>query len=55
MEILLIGAVAFMTALILSAWQMTFARWFPVEGINGEFLVDYKTMMRTEDLITSRF
>ena len=35
-----------MTALILSAWLMTFARWFPIEGIDGKFLVDYKTMIR---------
>jgi hypothetical protein len=46
MEVLLIGAVACMTALILSAWLMTFARWFPIEGIDGKFLVDYKTMIR---------
>ncbi len=46
MEILLIGAAACMTALILSAWLMTFARWFPIEGIEGKFLVDYKTMIR---------
>ncbi len=46
MEILLIGAVACMTALILSAWLMTFARWFPIEGIDEKFLVDYKTMIR---------
>jgi len=45
-EILLIGAVAMITALILSAWLMTFARWFPINGIDGEFLVDYKTMIR---------
>lgn len=46
MEVLLIGAVACMAALILSAWLMTFARWFPIEGIDGKFLVDYKTMIR---------
>ena len=46
MEILLIGAVACMAALILSAWLMTFARWFPIEGIDEKFLVDYKTMIR---------
>lgn len=46
MEILLIGAAACSTALILSAWLMTFARWFPIEGIDGKFLVDYKTMIR---------
>ncbi len=45
-EVLLIGAVACMTALILSAWLMTFARWFPIEGIDSKFLVDYKTMIR---------
>lgn len=46
MSVLLIGAVACITALILSAWLMTFARWFVVEGIDGKFLVDYKTMIR---------
>lgn len=46
MEPLLIGAVACITALILSAWLMTFARWFPIKGIDGGFLVDYKTMIR---------
>lgn len=46
MEILLVGAVAMMAALILSAWLMTFARWFPIAGIDGTFLVDYKTMIR---------
>ncbi|GAB4293903.1 MAG: hypothetical protein Kow0083_06980 [Methylophaga sp.] len=46
MNVLLIGAVAMIAALILSAWLMTFARWFPIRGIDGDFLVDYKTMIR---------
>lgn len=46
MNILLIGAVLMVIALLLSAWLMTFARWFPIDGIDGEFLVDYKTMIR---------
>ena len=46
MGILLIGAAACCTALILSAWLMTFARWFPIDGIDGKFLIDYKTMIR---------
>lgn len=46
MNALLFGAVACMAALIASAWLMTFARWFPIEGIEGKFLVDYKTMIR---------
>lgn len=46
MDVLLIGATACMFALIASAWLMTFARWFPIEGIDGKFLVDYKTMIR---------
>lgn len=46
MAALLVGAVACIIALILSAWLMTFARWFPIEGIDGKFLVDYKTMIR---------
>lgn len=46
MEILLIGAAVMVAALILSAWLMTFARWFPIPGIDGKFLVDFKTMIR---------
>jgi hypothetical protein len=46
MEILLIGAVLMIAAVLASAWLMTFARWFPVKGIDGDFLVDYKTMVR---------
>jgi hypothetical protein len=46
MEVLLIGAVACVTALIVSAWLMTFARWFPIPGVDGGFLIDYKTMIR---------
>ena len=46
MEVLLIGAVAMMAALLASAWLMTFARWFPIAGIDGKFLVDYTTMIR---------
>jgi len=46
MEILLIGAVLMIAAVLASAWLMTFARWFPVKGVDGDFLVDYKTMIR---------
>lgn len=46
MQALLIGASLCITALILSAWLMTFARWFPIKGIDGDFLIDYKTMIR---------
>lgn len=45
MEILLVGAVACMTALIVSAWVMTFAKWFPIKGLD-EKIPDYKTMIR---------
>lgn len=45
MEILLMGAVAMMAALILSAWLMTFAKWFPLPGVDA-FVIDYKTMIR---------
>lgn len=45
MEVLLIGAVACITALITSAWLMTFAKWFPIKGMD-EFVVDYKTLIR---------
>lgn len=46
MEILLIGAVLMIFAVLLSAWLMTFARWFPINGIDGKFLTDYKTLIR---------
>lgn len=46
MEILLIGAVIMIFAVLASAWLMTFARWFPIPGIDGGFLKDYKTMIR---------
>lgn len=45
MEILLLGAVAMITMLISTAWLMTFAKWFPLPGVD-EFVVDYKTMIR---------
>ncbi|MBM3350635.1 MAG: hypothetical protein FJY53_02385 [Betaproteobacteria bacterium] len=45
MEVLLVGAAACITALIGSAWLMTFAKWFPIKGVD-EFLIDYKTMIR---------
>jgi hypothetical protein len=44
MDILLVGASACMGALILSAWIMTFARWYPIPGLDGKF--DYATMIR---------
>lgn len=46
MNILLIGAVIMIFAVLASAWLMTFARWFPIPGIDGGFLKDYKTMIR---------
>ncbi|WP_072374621.1 hypothetical protein [Hyphomicrobium sp. NDB2Meth4] len=45
MKILLLGAAACITALILSAWLMTFAKWFPIKSVD-RFVVDYKTMIR---------
>jgi len=45
MEILLLGAAACITALITSAWVMTFAKWFPIKGVDA-FVVDYKTLIR---------
>ena len=44
MEILLIGASACIVALILGAWIMTFARWFPIPGLDGTF--DYTSCIR---------
>ena len=44
MEILLIGAAATISALIFSAWLMTFAKWYPIPGIDGTF--DFATMIR---------
>lgn len=46
MEILLVGAALMVFAVLASAWLMTFARWFPIKGIEGEFLPDYKTLIR---------
>ena len=45
MEVLLIGSAACITALISSAWLMTFAKWFPIKKVDA-FVVDYKTMIR---------
>jgi len=44
MEILLIGGVVTAMALVLSAWLMTFAKWYPIPGIDGTF--DFATMIR---------
>lgn len=44
MEILLMGAVACIAALVFSAWLMTFAKWYPIPGIDGTF--DFATMIR---------
>ncbi len=46
MEILLVGAALMIFAVLVSAWLMTFARWFPIKGIDGVFLPDYKTLIR---------
>lgn len=46
MEILLFGAVLMIFAVLASAWLMTFAKWFPIQGIDGKFLPDYKTLIR---------
>ena len=46
MEVLLIGAVACIAALLISAWLMTFARWFVIKGVDGKIIVDYATMIR---------
>ncbi|WP_255210913.1 hypothetical protein [Methylogaea oryzae] len=46
MEILLKGAVVMIVAALAAAWLMTFARWFPIQGVDGGFLKDYKTMIR---------
>ena len=45
MEILLIGAIACITGLLVTAWLMTFAKWFPIKGVDP-LIVDYKTMIR---------
>lgn len=45
MKILLVGSAACITALISSAWLMTFAKWFPIKAVDA-FLIDYKTMIR---------
>jgi hypothetical protein len=45
MEILLVGSAACIVALIVTAWLMTFAKWFPIQAVDA-FVVDYKTMIR---------
>lgn len=45
MEVLLIGSVACIAALVSSAWLMTFAKWFPIAGVDA-FIIDYKTLIR---------
>ena len=45
MQILLLGGILCTTALLLSAWLMTFARWFPIAGLD-DCIKDYKTMIR---------
>jgi hypothetical protein len=45
MEILLIGSMLCVTALISSAWLMTFAKWFVVKGVD-EKIPDYQTLIR---------
>lgn len=42
MEILLIGGVV--TAFVFSAWLMTFAKWYPILGIESTF--DFATKIR---------
>lgn len=44
MEILLIGGVATAMALILSAWLMTFTKWYPIPGLDGTY--DFATLIR---------
>ncbi len=45
MEVLLVGSAACITALIITAWLMTFAKWLPIPAVDA-FVVDYKTMIR---------
>ncbi|QGN00144.1 hypothetical protein [Methylocystis parvus] len=45
MEILLIGSAACIVALIVTAWLMTLAKWFPIKAVDA-FIIDYKTMIR---------
>jgi hypothetical protein len=45
MEILLVGSAACIVALIVTAWLMTLAKWFPIKAVDA-FVVDYKTMIR---------
>lgn len=46
MDILLKGAVIMIVAALVCAWIMTFAKWFPIKGLDGGFLKDYKAMTR---------
>jgi len=45
LEILLVGSAACIVALIVTAWLMTLAKWFPIRAVDA-FVVDYKTMIR---------
>lgn len=45
MEVLLIGAVIMIAAVLIAAWLMTFAKWFPIPGVDV-FLTDYNAMIR---------
>jgi hypothetical protein len=44
-QILLVGSTACITALIVTAWLMTFAKWLPIPAVD-RFVVDYKTLIR---------
>ena len=43
MEVLLIGAAACITALITSAWLMTFAKWFPIKGVDAFIIREFNS------------
>jgi hypothetical protein len=46
MDILLKGGVGLIAAALAMAWLGTFARWFPVRGVDGGFVKSYDTLVK---------
>jgi hypothetical protein len=46
MDILLKGGVALFGAALAMAWLGTFARWFPIKGVDGGFVKNYEVLVK---------
>ena len=46
MEIMLIAGVWMMFATLVMAWLGTFARWFPIPGLEGGLIKDYSLLIK---------